>query len=62
VDTRTHKIMHLDNAIETHDAELEERVETITSLEKQLLVLQLQAPSAPEDPDEIDTMSSVDED
>jgi hypothetical protein len=54
--------MHLDNAIETHDAELEERVETITSLEKQLLVLQLQAPSAPEDPDEIDTMSSVDED
>jgi hypothetical protein len=35
--------MHLKNAIEMPDAELEERAETITNLEQQLLELQLQA-------------------
>jgi hypothetical protein len=54
--------MHLENAIETQDAELEERAETITNLKQQLLELQLQAPPAPEDPDKADVMSGVDED
>jgi hypothetical protein len=35
VDTHTH--VHLENAIEMHDAELEERAETIANLEQQLL-------------------------
>jgi hypothetical protein len=62
VDTRTHAIGHLENAIETQDAELEERAEIITNLQQQLLELQEQAPPLPEDPDEADTSSSVDED
>jgi hypothetical protein len=62
VDTRTHAIGHLENAIETQDAELEERVEIITNLQQQLLELQEQAPPLPEDPDEADASSSVDED
>jgi hypothetical protein len=33
VDVRTHRIIHLEHAIEAQDAELEERVETITNLE-----------------------------
>jgi hypothetical protein len=32
------------------------------TLEQQLLELQLQAPLAPENPDEADTMSGIDED
>jgi hypothetical protein len=35
VDTRTHVIMHLENAIETQDAEREERAETIANLDQQ---------------------------
>jgi chromosome segregation ATPase len=41
VDTRTHVIVHLENAIETQDAKLEERAETIANLEQHLLELQL---------------------
>jgi hypothetical protein len=44
------------------DVEIKERAETIFNLEQQLLELQEQAPPALEDPDEIDAMSSVDED
>jgi hypothetical protein len=36
MDTRTHAIMHLMNAIEMQDLELEERVEMIATLEQQL--------------------------
>jgi chromosome segregation ATPase len=62
VDTRTHANVHLENAIKKEDAELEESVEMIANLEQQLLELQEQAPPTPEDPDEIDVMSGVDED
>jgi hypothetical protein len=34
VDTRTHAIVHLENAIETQEAKLEERVETIANLQQ----------------------------
>jgi hypothetical protein len=34
VDTRTHGIVHLENHVETQDAELEERAERITDLEQ----------------------------
>jgi hypothetical protein len=61
VDTHTHAIVQLVIAIETQDVELEERVEIIANLEQQLLELQLHAQPAPEDPDEIDAMSGVDE-
>jgi hypothetical protein len=37
VDTRTHEIIHLEHHVETQDAKLEERAETITNLEQQLL-------------------------
>jgi hypothetical protein len=36
VDTRTHGIIHLEHHVETHDAELEERVDTMAILEQQL--------------------------
>jgi uncharacterized protein (DUF3084 family) len=62
VETRTHVIMHLEHHVEVQDAELEERAETIANLEQQLLELQAQAPPEPADPEEIDAMSSVDED
>jgi chromosome segregation ATPase len=62
VDTHNHANVHLENAIKKEDAELEERVEMIANLEQQLLELQEQAPPTPEDPDEIDVMSGVDED
>jgi hypothetical protein len=62
VDERTHAIIHLEYANEQQDLELEERAETIATLEQQLLELQLQAPPAPEDHDEADAMSGVDED
>jgi hypothetical protein len=39
VETRTHGIIHLENHVEVQDVELEERVETITNLEQQLLEL-----------------------
>jgi hypothetical protein len=39
VDIHTHRTVHLENLVETHDAELEERAEMITDLEQQLLEL-----------------------
>jgi chromosome segregation ATPase len=36
VETCTHKIIHLENHMETQDAELEERAERIANLEQQL--------------------------
>jgi hypothetical protein len=39
VETRTHRIIHLEHHMEVHDIELEERVETIANLEQQLLEL-----------------------
>jgi predicted RNase H-like nuclease (RuvC/YqgF family) len=62
VDTCTHRIIHLEHHVETQDAELEERVETITNLEQQLLQLQGPAPLAPVDHEEIDATSGIDED
>jgi hypothetical protein len=62
VETRTHEIIHLENHVETQDAELEERAERIADLEQQLLELQGQAPPEPTDPEEIDAMSGIDED
>jgi hypothetical protein len=41
VETRTHVIVHLKNAIEMQDAEIGEMVEQITTLEQQVQVLQL---------------------
>jgi hypothetical protein len=62
VDIRTHGIVHLENHMETQDAELEERAERIADLKQQLLELQGQAPPEPADPEEIDAMSGIDED
>jgi hypothetical protein len=62
VETRTHRIIHLEHHMEVHDAKLEERVETIANLEQQLLELQVQAPPEPADPKEIDAISGIDED
>jgi hypothetical protein len=39
LETHTHRIIHLEHHVEVQDAELEERVETITNLEQQLLEL-----------------------
>jgi hypothetical protein len=39
VDIRTHRIVHLENHVETQDTELEERAERIADLEQQLLEL-----------------------
>jgi hypothetical protein len=39
VDIRTHRIVHLENHVETQDTELEERAEWIADLEQQLLEL-----------------------
>jgi hypothetical protein len=62
VDIHTHGIIHLEHHVEAQDAELEERTEMIPNLEQQLLELQVQVPPKPVDPEEIDAMSSVDED
>jgi hypothetical protein len=62
VETRTHGIIHLENHVETQDAELEERVERIADLEQQLLELHGHAPPEPADRKEIDVMSAIDED
>jgi hypothetical protein len=62
VDTRTHGIIHLEHHVETQDVELEERVETITNLEQQLLQLQGPAPPTPVDHKEIDATFGIDED
>jgi hypothetical protein len=52
VDIRTHGIVHLENHVETQDAELEVRVERIPDLEQQLLKLQGQTPPEPADPED----------
>jgi chromosome segregation ATPase len=44
VETHTHGIIHLEHHVEVQDTELEERAETITNLEQQMLALQVQAP------------------
>jgi predicted RNase H-like nuclease (RuvC/YqgF family) len=62
VETRTHRIIHLEHHVEVQDAELEERAKTIANLEQQLLELQVQAPPEPADPEEINAMSGVGED
>jgi predicted RNase H-like nuclease (RuvC/YqgF family) len=62
VETRTHRIIHLEHHVEVQDAELEERAETIANLEQQLLELQVQVPPEPTDPEESNAMSGVDED
>jgi hypothetical protein len=62
VETRTDGIIHLEHHVEVQDTELEERAETITNLEQQLLELQVQAPPELANPEEIDAMSGVDED
>jgi hypothetical protein len=62
VETRTHVVIHLEHHVEVQDVELEERADTITNLEQQMLELQVQAPPKPIDPEEIDAMSDIDED
>jgi hypothetical protein len=62
VETRTHRIIHLENHVEMQDAKLEERAERITDLEQQLLELQGQAPPESTDLEEIDAMSGIDGD
>jgi hypothetical protein len=62
VQTHTHEIIHLEHHVEVQDVKLEERAETIASLEQQLLELQVQAPPEPTDPEEINAMLGVDED
>jgi hypothetical protein len=62
VDTHTHGIIHLEHHVETQDAKLEERAETIVNLEQQLLQLQGPAPPAPVDHEKIDATSGIDED
>jgi hypothetical protein len=62
MDVHTHEIILLKHTIEAWDTELEERVETITNLEQQLLQLQGPTPPALMEHEEIDTMSDVDED
>jgi hypothetical protein len=39
VETHSHRIIHLENHVETQDAELEKRAERIADLEQQLLEL-----------------------
>jgi DNA polymerase sigma len=41
VETRTHRIIHLEHHVGVQDAELEERAETIENLEQQLLEIQV---------------------
>jgi predicted RNase H-like nuclease (RuvC/YqgF family) len=62
VKTHTHGIIHLENHVETQDAELEEWAKRIADLEQQLLELQGHAPPEPADSEEIDAMLGIDED
>jgi hypothetical protein len=62
VETHTHANVHLEHHVEVQDAELEETVEIIANLEKQLLELQVQAPPKPVDHQEADAMSGINED
>jgi hypothetical protein len=60
VETRTHRIVHLEHHMDGQDAELEERAEMIADLEQQLLELQVQVPPEPVDHQEVDAMSGID--
>jgi hypothetical protein len=62
VEICTPGIIHLEHHVEAQDAELEERAETITNLEQQLLEFQGQAPPEPVNSEEIDATLSIDED
>jgi hypothetical protein len=62
VDTHTHGIIHLEHHVETQDAKLEERAETIANREQQLLQFQGPAQPTPVDNKEIDATSGIDED
>jgi hypothetical protein len=62
VETHTHRIIHLEHQVEVQDVELEERAETITNLEQQLLELQVQVPPELTDPEEIDALLGIEED
>jgi hypothetical protein len=62
VETRTHRIVHLEHHMEAQDTELEERAEMIVDLEQQMLELQVQAPPKPVDHQEADAMLGIDED
>jgi hypothetical protein len=64
MDERTYVIIHLEHHVEQQDLKLEERAMTITALEQQLYVLQLQVPPAsvaPATPAELDAVSNVNE-
>jgi hypothetical protein len=64
LDKHTHAIIHLELHVEQQDLKLMERVATITALEKQLQVLQLQVPptpAVPVAPTEPNAVSNVDE-
>jgi hypothetical protein len=61
VDNHTHGIIHLEHHVETQDAELKKKAETIANLEQQLLQWQGLAPPAPVNHDEIDATSGIDE-
>jgi hypothetical protein len=62
VETRTHGTGHLEHHMEAQDVELEERAEMMADLERQLLELQVQAPPKLVNHQEVDAMSSIDED
>jgi hypothetical protein len=62
VDIHTHGIIHLEHAFKMQEVELEEMAEMTATLEQQLLELQEQAPPTPEDHEEVDAMSGIDED
>jgi hypothetical protein len=64
LDERTHAIIHLKHHVKQQDLDLEQRAATISDLEQQLQVLQLQvppAPATPAAPAEPDAESDVDE-
>jgi hypothetical protein len=62
MDICTHRIIHLEHTVEMQHANLKERVMMIANLKQQLLELQGLEPPAPLDHEEIDAMSSIDED
>jgi hypothetical protein len=62
VETHTHGIVHPEHHVETQDAELKEKAEMITDLERQLLEFRGQAAPEHVDHEEISAISGVDED
>jgi hypothetical protein len=62
VDTRTHTIMHLENAVEMQDIEHDDREEQITTLVQKVHELQIHVPTTlEEDPDKAELMSGVED-